>query len=329
MKRALWLLGLFAGGCDSPGDGSAATSEGSADTVAAEVADTADRETTPTEGDNVSSGDEPTEVPESLVCERWRADRAELVEGRWTGSASSCDSGDYLEPGPTNTVRQVNLYRWLAGLPPVELSAGKNAAAQTCALLMHANRDIVHQVPSSWSCWSQAGSSAARLSNLATTPAVFAVDLYMTDQNVIELGHRRWILSNSLGPIGVGSTTDYSCLHVIGGDGRAGARWTAWPPPGEIPIQALHIASWMDVDRAGWSIQSDYVDLRAGAVTVTRDGGSALEIDVWSLAEGYGSTFGLGIRPRGWRTAAGETYRVAIGGLVEEIAWEFTVVDCR
>ena len=108
----------------------------------------------------------------------------------------------------------------------------------------------------------------------------------MTDQDVDNLGHRRWLLSNSLGPIGVGSTSSFSCLQVLTGSGDARARWVTWPPPGDVPVQALHIAGWMDVDKAGWSIQSDYIDLRGGEVTVTRDG-IEVATDVWELDAGY------------------------------------------
>jgi len=321
MRRAPWLSGLLAVGCsafvacDSPGD-RAASQDASAD-----VATTAD-----TQGDATDTADT-TGANESAVCTRWRSDHPVRAEGEWTGSADACEPGDFLEPGPTNTLRQVNLYRWLAGLPDVRLAADKSEAAQACALIMHANRDIEHAVPANWKCVSAAGKGAAALSNLATTGAVESIDLYMTDQDVASLGHRRWLLSNTLGPIGVGSTSSFSCLHVLGGDGDARARWVSWPPAGDVPYQAMHIESWMDVDLAGWSIQSDYIDLRRGDVSVTRNG-TTVAVDVWELDPGYGSSFGLGIRPRGWKTAIGDSYVVDIAGLSEGISWQFDVVDC-
>ncbi len=322
MRRALWLSSLLpflAGACDTPGDRAAAQ-----DATSGTTPDSgADASAAPADGSTPDTGDDV-----SAVCTRWRADHAQRSEGEWTGSAATCDPGDYLEPGPSNTLRQVNLYRWLAGLPEVALAADMSEAAQACALLMHANRTIEHVIPDDWSCWSGAGKAAAGLSNLATTAGVDSIDLYMTDQDVDNLGHRRWLLSNSLGPIGVGSTSSFSCLQVLTGSGDARARWVTWPPPGDVPVQALHIAGWMDVDKAGWSIQSDYIDLRGGEVTVTRDG-IEVATDVWELDAGYGSSFGLGIRPRGWRTTVGETYDIAIGGLSEPISWRFTAVDCR
>jgi len=321
MQCVRWLAGLLplVIGCDSPGDRAASqnTSDAPSDTAGrSDATATAPSDTTETSG------------AESQVCTRWREDYAVREEGDWTGSVIACDAGDYLEPGPSNTLRQVNLYRWLAGLPPVVSSPDLNAAAQACALIMQANRAIEHAIPDGWDCLSAAGKTAAGLSNLATTAGVESIDLYMTDNDVDNLGHRRWLLSNSLGPVGIGSTSGFSCLQVLTGTGDARARWVTWPPPGDVPIQAMHIASWMDVDAAGWSIQSDYIDLRRGEVRVTR-GGIAVATDTWELDPGYGSSFGLGIRPRGWRTAVGESYEVTLGGLSEPVSWRFTLVDCR
>ncbi len=303
------MIGLVAGGCESPSSaGFDAVPDGNLGDVVGDVGD--DRE-----------------ASASPVCARWRADYGG-GGGRWTGAVASCDPGTYEAPGPEDALRQVNLYRWLADLPEVGLDPDKSADAQACALMMHANDTIEHVVPESWECWTREGAAAAGLSNLATTSAVQSVDLYMTDNGVPNLGHRRWLLSNSLGPIGVGSTSRYSCLHVLGGEGDARARWVAWPPPGEVPVQALHIEGWLDVDSAGWSLQSDYIDVRRGEVTVMRNG-TRLSVSTWVLDAGYGSSFGLGIRPVGWRTAVGETYEVTVTGLAEAITWSFTVVDCR
>ncbi|TNF27588.1 MAG: CAP domain-containing protein [Deltaproteobacteria bacterium] len=262
------------------------------------------------------------------VCERWNADRADMSEGDYSGDPATCDPGELYAPGPENTLRLVNLYRWMAGLPPVALDAGKSADAQACAVMMDANDDIEHVPPASWDCRTAAALAAAKLSNLATTRAVAAVDLYMNDVGVPNLGHRRWILSNTLGPIGVGSTRAYSCLHVIGGDGHAGARWTAWPPPGDFPIQAARTLPWARLEAAGWSLQSDTLDLRGAEVKVFRDGQEQPVTVDTGLDTGYGSTFGVRIVPQGWTMQAGRTYSVAVRGLAEDIDYDIHVVDC-
>ncbi len=316
---------LFAA-CESPGGGG--NSDGFYPTLTPDTSDQlAD---TSAAADSTAGAD--TSAPDtapgpSTVCARWNADRAYTAEGAWTGSASACEAGQWHAPGPDNTLRQVNLYRWMAGLPAVELSAAKSVSAQACALIMHANQDLEHDVPAGWDCQSQAGRQAAKLSNLATTAGVQAVDLYMIDGGVPNLGHRRWVLSNTLGPIGAGSTSQYSCLHVINGQGDARARWTAWPPPGDFPRAAVKPFSWDSLDSAGWSIQSDSLNLRGAAVTITSDG-QALPVTVSQVDPGYGSAFGVRIVPQGWTSQVGETYHVAVRGLVEDLDYDVRMVDC-
>ena len=320
----LAVLGLLLVGCDEPGSAAASQADAvaSSDTTSPDVS-----------SPEVRRPDTSTPDTDALyaVCDRWLADRTSRSEGTWSGgSTQECESGTYSQSGLDNTLVQVNLYRWLAGLPAVTLDERKNAEAQACAVTMHANRDIEHDLPSAWRCRTDAAIRAARVSNLATLPAVGAIDLYMDDEGIDSLGHRRWILSNSLGPIGVGSTNQYSCLQVIGGSGRANARFVAWPPPGLVPMEALNPASWADIDKAGWSIQSDSVDVtRAELVTVTKDG-VPVEVDTWDLGNGYGSAHGLGLRPKGFRTELGSTYRVTLeSSRFDAISYEFTPVDCR
>ncbi len=264
----------------------------------------------------------------AAVCERWRADRSDRSEGVWTGSVSACDPGDYLEPGPSNTLRHVNLYRWMAGLPAVTLDDARSAEAQHCALMMDANDQLLHEPPTSWTCYAGDGAQGARLSNLATTPGIAGVDLFMLDTGIRNLGHRRWILANSVDTIGIGSTNGYSCLHLIGGDANVDRRWVAWPPPGEFPIEANNPLSFGSLDEAGWSIQSDTLDLRGANITVTANGQPmTVRVDN-QLDPGYGSGFAVSFTPVSWKMQAGTTYSVQVRGLIEDIDYSVSVVSC-
>ena len=49
-------------------------------------------------------------------------------------------------------------------------------------------------------------------------------------------------------------------MQNIGGTGRAGKEWTAWPPPGVFPIQAYG-DRWSTLSDTGWSIQSEDIEL--------------------------------------------------------------------
>ena len=183
----------------------------------------------------------------AAFCATWNGSRGFTEEGTWTGSVNTCDPGDVESPGRPNTLEQLNLMRWLAGLPEVSDDALRNTSAQECALIQQANDALSHFPAEDWpngDCIDlDAGVESARQSNIASTRSVFSVDLYMVDfgaGNAPSMGHRRWLLSNSLGPVGIGSADSFSCIEVIGGQGNAGAEWTAWPPPGLV-LSLIHI----------------------------------------------------------------------------------------
>jgi hypothetical protein len=262
------------------------------------------------------------------ICARWRRDTADLSEGSWSGSVGSCNAGDMDVDWRLRTLVQVNLFRFLAELPPITNDPSRDAAAQACALMMDANGALSHGPPPSWACYTETGAMGAGSSNIASTPAVTAIPLYMVDPgNATTLGHRRWILSNSIGPTGIGSTDSFSCLWTIGGSGDAGREWTAWPPPGPFPIEAAG-GTFTTLDETGWSIQSDSVDL-GGANVVIRDEGTVLPVDVTELLGGYGSAQAISIIPSGWSMEVGHTYDVVTTGTSEPISYSVTIISCE
>jgi uncharacterized protein YkwD len=262
------------------------------------------------------------------VCTRWKADRADLSEGTWDGATASCTAGDLTATARANALRLVNLYRWLAALPAVTDDATLDAQDQQCALMMRANNMLSHSPPSTWTCYTAEGAKAAGNSNISTGQAVSSVDGYMIDSgNATTIGHRRWILSNSLGPIGIGGTDKSSCMWTLNGTGKAGKTWTAWPAPGAIPIQAF-TGPWRDkLDDTGWTVQSDSINLAGAQVTVTVDG-AAQPVTVTQLDANYGSRYAIRFNPMGWTTAAGKTYSVSVTGGAQAISYDVQVVSC-
>lgn len=317
-----------AGSTATSGDGS-----GTADSTGTEGGTTATTSGTTagstgggsTTADSTSSGGGTTGGGDD-VCARWNADRADLSEGTWTGDVGTCDPGDLEGGARERALTLVNLYRFLAGLPEVTLDPVRNQKTQACALMMDANGSLSHDPPPSWACYFADGAEAAGKSNISSGPAVSSVDLYMVDPgNATTLGHRRWILSNTLGPIGIGGTSGASCMWVLGGNGNAGAEFVAWPPAGVFPVQAV-APSWTSIDETGWSIQSDGIDLSGAVVSITRDG-QPLAVDVTQLASGYGSTYAISMVPQGWTTTPGD-YHVEVTGISTPIAYDVQVVDC-
>lgn len=335
--------------------GASATAEGSTAegptaevSTAAEPTSTSGAGATSTGPDEVSSGPGPTDTgtsgeasttggttgepidPAAEVCARWTADRKDMSEGTWSGAVAGCQAGDTGAPGRDNALKLINLYRWLAGQPAVGHDAGLDAKAQQCALMMHANGKLSHDPDMNWACYSADGAQAAMNSNISSTPGVVAVDLYMVDPgNATTFGHRRWILANGLGPVGLGSTAANSCMWVIGGQGGGDAAWTAWPPPGVVPIDAIRVPEvpWSDVDKTGWTIQSDAIDLDAAQVTI-REGGVDRPVKSTPLVGGFGSASAIAVTPQGWASEAGKTYTVQVNGVPQPFSYDVQVVAC-
>lgn len=266
--------------------------------------------------------------PTEALCARWNGDRANLGEGTWSGDVNGCNAGDISADGRANALKLVNLYRFIAGLPEVSTDPTRNQKAQACALMMDANNQLSHAPPMNWACYSADGAQAAGNSNISPTPGVEGVDLYMADPgNPTTIGHRRWILSGSLGPIGLGSTSSHSCMWVIGGSGPGDPAFIAWPSPGLFPIQAMK-ASYQSVDETGWTIQSSSIDLGGAQVTVT-DAGQNKPMKVTQLQNYFGSTYAISMIPEGWTSQAGHTYSVSVAGVSQAITYEVQMVDCN
>jgi hypothetical protein len=256
------------------------------------------------------------------------ADRVDLSEGEWNGNIDTCDAGGMDDAWRERSLRQVNLYRWMAGLPAVTTDPARDAQAQECALMMSANGgQLNHDPPPDWSCYTSDGASGAYNSCIAGAPAVSAVDHYMIDWgNETNMGHRRWILSNSFGPTGIGSTNNRSCLWSMGGAGNAGMEWVAWPPPGQFPFEAVE-PQGINLDRGGWTFHSDSIDLQGASVTIT-SGGESLPVIVNELFPGPGSAQAIRWVPDGWDTEVGKTYAVELVGASKPVSYEVEVVDC-
>jgi len=267
---------------------------------------------------------------DGTICARWKSDRVSLSEGTWTGNAEACQAGDMAPEARATALRLLNTHRFMAGLPAVTATAAGDKLAQDCALLMRANNTITHTPPTTFKCYTAEAAKTANSSSLSSGPAVGSVDGYMIDPgNPTTIGHRRWILSNWLTEVGFGSADRFSCQYqpakpTRGGGGKP---WAAWPPGGEVPIQAFGGRFLGTIDQTGWTIQSDSINLASAKVTVT-SGGADKPVTVTQLGGGYGSMYALRFNPMGWTSKAGETYSVKVEGTSMPIAYDVKVVDC-
>lgn len=251
------------------------------------------------------------------VCARWVCDRKDLNEGTWSGQVDPvCDPGDMTAQARANAVKLINLYRFIADQPAVTNDATRDANAQACALMMDANNALNHTPPTNWKCYTANGASAAGQSNICSGRAVRCIDLYMSDfgsGNSTSIGHRRWLMSNQLGPVGIGGTTGGSCHVVIGGSGTSSKPWIAWPPPGPVPLEAITQPGLTSIDTVGWTVQSYGSAWNLANTTATvKDNGVDVPVTTTQLSANYGSPYAIRINPQGWTSQAGHTYDVSV-----------------
>ena len=252
------------------------------------------------------------------VCKAWMDAKNKTVSGGWTPGPGQCDPGKLSQPALDSALRMTNMYRFVAGLPAVTMSASFNAKSQACAVMMKANGRISHNPSPSWKCYTADGALAAKKSNLSSGgDATRAVYRFMLDNgNATTMGHRRWILSNWTGPMGFGTTGKYTCMYVIIGM-KSGKQWAAWPPAGEVPVDEVF-------DSTGWTFQSDAFSPSGVEV---RSGGAVMPVQMIKLLPNYGSRYAISFRPDGWKTQAGKTYNVTITGS-QTIKYSVKPVTC-
>lgn len=206
-----------------------------------------------------------------------------VPEMEWTGDYNGCDAGTSSEALALATVRRVNFYRAMAGVPTgVTLNREYSASAQHGALSMSATGKLSHTPDDSFECLSETAKQAAANSNLylgRTGP--LAIDGYIEDpgERNRDVGHRNTILHPPTTEIGVG--------HVAGDDDSypANALWVfddgvfdenpplresdgfvAWPPRGYIPSELIH-PRW-SFGLAGANFDNATVTMTTGGRTI-------------------------------------------------------------
>ena len=343
--RAIATTALLLGGCVvESGNLPAPSATGGAADATTEVRSSGDAGA----GDDAACLEEAGASRRDQVCHRWRCEgRDAVAPARWSGDAGrghprARDPPPGAPPADAGerAVRLVNLHRFLAGVAPVGFEPSWTGAAQECALLAHANARLSHTPSRDWRCWSEVAAHVSSVSLVANRSAPRAIAAFIEDPgNESTMVHRRWLLSDELTAIGIGSTDRYACVVVDGrslGAGevtntrrssdastRARRGWVAWPPPGPVPIDVFATER---LDEIGWTVQSSIDGLAEATVTVSSSG-ERLAVRVMPLAAGQGSRSAVRFVPDGWKTEAGRSYAVSIQG---PNAIDFTVepTDC-
>lgn len=197
-----------------------------------------------------------------------------VVDTGWNGDTESCIQGDTSPEHKSATLRRVNFYRALAGVPPVVYSDGLAPAAQAAALVGAANWAFDHQLSPSARCFSPLAATGASISNLAlgrNGPA--AVDAYM-DDGTAWVGHRIWILHPSLDAVATGDvpTPAANALALAYSSPRPTRDgFVAYPGQGWFPSTLLH---------RGWSVSHPTADFSRASVSLTTPSGAQIPATV-------------------------------------------------
>ena len=335
MSRPAFVLSvlLLAAGCSVRSGNLDVEEEAQESASVSETRSTAATAAGPATAEDPRCEDEPGPTRRDLVCHRWRCETREgVAAARWAGDGATCNAGSLDADAADRALRVLNLHRFLAGVDPVDVEPAWTESAQECALLAHANAQLSHTPPPSWRCWSPVGALTSSVSLVANRSVPIAIGAFIEDPgNEATMVHRRWLLSEKLTSIGLGSTDRYACVVVDGralpveakpGDGKsalaagkhgaepAARAWVAWPPAGPVPMDVFRSER---LDEIGWTIQSSDGDLDHATVKVFVDD-RELPVTTTHLTTLLGSRSALRFVPDGWSTEAGRAYVVRVTG---------------
>jgi len=222
----------------------------------------------------------------------WLAPLLQIPTG-WSGSLEECRAGSPTPENQQAVLSAVNYMRAMSGLKPVRMSEKLSKRSQDAALIMAANDIITHDLPQSARCWTKDGYLGAKNGNLAlgygwppgslaTVTGARAVVSYMDDAGPGNgpVGHRRWLLLQTLAEIGSGDTDISNSIYVIGSDQQQSKPiWVPWPTAGYFP---------RELEPAGrWSLTYPKADFRKAKVMVLTPQGS-IPVDQVRIRNGYG-----------------------------------------
>lgn len=276
-------------------------------------------------------GDPRGRTPEQ-VCAHWRGNHVATQGPDQVPDDpnDACDHGTVPDAAQQNGIRRTNLYRWLAGLDPVVLEPGLRAQQQACAAVLVGMGGLSHQPPAGAPCYTPEGAQGAGSSNLAAGARLAdTVDLYVGDNGVASLGHRRWVLNPGARVTTFGHKGRFGCMYSFSQGAPVGVDFVSWPPPGPVPTAAapgpFHVSLYRLRPANGFSIE------------VRVDDGPFEAVQLTPLAGGFGGgvpayIFGLpaGESVRGvW--VAGREVGVRLRGLRDhaDVTYTTRFVGCR
>jgi hypothetical protein len=229
--------------------------------------------------------------------------------------------------------------RALHRLPPVAYATSDEPEAMEASLMMAANRQLTHQPPTTWRCYTSLGARGAASSNLhgGWSPGQFySNEFYITDwltdeNNAVpnNVGHRRWILDPFLTVIAYGRVYGRDGASNVDGAALKVFNFTSVPqvsgvlpdfvayPFEDYPARYFDEAALLSfgviADKSSKDANRN-VSFAGASVSVRQRGGVAMQVtDLRSDNDRQGLPNNLQFRLPGLRT--GVIYDVTISGV--------------
>jgi hypothetical protein len=196
-----------------------------------------------------------------------------------TANTSSCFAGTNSTAFAEVTLRRINWFRAMAGIPAaVTFDSGESAKDQQAAVIMSSNGKLQHTGDwSTWTCITSDGTNASGNSNLALGyDGPDAITGYVWDFGAsnYEVGHRRWILYPQTQVMGTGDVPQQNSFspanatwvfdaNIYGARPATRTPYVPWPPAGYVPYQVVY---------PQWSFALSNADLSAATVTMRSNG---------------------------------------------------------
>ncbi len=254
-----------------------------------------------------------------------------VTDPGWSGNLGSCLAGSVSADAQAKTLLRIKYYREMASLPTdISFDPSNDAKCQQAALMMHANNSLSHTPPTSWTCYTADGNTAAGSSNIAlgmhTSGAISGfIDDFGTGNEVV--GHRRWLLYSKARVLGHGSTSNASAIWVFGNSANTPLftpEFIAWPPKGYVPAPVVY---------GRWSFGIPGASFASATVSMKDPNNAAMTVSVISNnANGYGDNTIVWV-PTGVNTTstADLTYHVTISnvmlsGVAKNYTYDVTVI---
>lgn len=203
----------------------------------------------------------------------------------WNGNITTCTAGITAQETRNKILMRIHYFRKASGLNNVLTeNTSKSSLAMEAALIMHANNKLSHTPSNDWKCFSEDGKTGAGASLLATVNNAEAIDLYIKDpgSNNGAVGHRRWLCYSKLQEIGIGNTSSFNAIYVLGSSGATpedAPEFLSWPPKGYIPIQFAY-------DR--WSFSLPNATFDDAQVSLKNNLGMNIPLNILPIEKNHG-----------------------------------------